>query len=186
MFNKKDIFDEMKKEIGDIIQLLNSTTACVTGHRSQKLPWKFNENDERCIRMKQKLKEEFIKAIERGYTTFITGMALGFDMICAEILLELKKKYKFIKIIGALPCRNQDKLWPAKEKERYRKLLDKLDAIRCIYNEYNGAECMHERNHYMVSNSSLIIALYNGLPGGTQKTIEFAKQQGLDVVIIEP
>ena len=63
---------------------------------------------------------------------------------------------------------------------------NKLDAIRCIYDEYNGAECMHERSHYMVSNSSLIIALYNGLPGGTQKTIEFAKQQGLEVVIIEP
>ena len=73
--------------------------------------------------MKQKLKEEFIKVIERGYTTFITGIALGFDMICAEILLELKKKYKFIKIIGALPCRNQDKLWPAKEKEKIQETV---------------------------------------------------------------
>ena len=82
-------------------------TACFTGHRSQKLPWKFNEEDERCLKMKQVLKEKLISAIERGYETFISGMALGFDMICVETLLELKKRYNNIKIIGALPCRNQ-------------------------------------------------------------------------------
>lgn len=45
---------------------------------------------------------------------------------------------------------------------------------------------MHERNRYMVTNSSLMIALYNGLPGGTQKTIEFAREQGLEIIIIKP
>lgn len=98
----------------------------------------------------------------------------------------IKKNYKDIKIIGALPCRNHDNLWPAKEKEIYRKILEKLDSIRCVYDEYNGSECMHERNRYMVTNSSLMIALYNGLPGGTQKTIEFAKEQGLEIIIIKP
>ena len=41
--------------------------------------------------MKEKLRNEIIKAIKNGYTTFISGMALGFDMICEEIVLELKK-----------------------------------------------------------------------------------------------
>ena len=132
------------------------------------------------------VKNEFIKALNRGYKIFITGMALGYDMICAEILLELKKEYKYIKIIGALPCRNQECLWPLKEQKRYKSILGKLDEIRCIYDNYNGSECMHERNHYMVNNSSLMIALYNGLPGGTQKTIDFAKKQGLEVVFIRP
>jgi len=34
-------------------------------------------------------------------------MALGFDMICAETILDLKKKYPDIKIIGALPVRHK-------------------------------------------------------------------------------
>lgn len=45
---------------------------------------------------------------------------------------------------------------------------------------------MLERNNYMVNNSSKMIALFNGLPGGTKKTIEYAKQQGLKIVIIKP
>ena len=74
--------------------------------------------------------------------------------------------------------------WNNEQKKRYRNLLKQLDGIRCKYEEYNGAECILERNNYMVDNSSKIIALFNGLPGGTKKTIKYAKQQGLDIVII--
>ena len=56
-----------------------------------------------------------------GYVYFISGMALGFDMICAEIVLELKMKYPYIKLICAIPCKNQDKLWNDDCKKRYKK-----------------------------------------------------------------
>ena len=157
---------------------------CFTGHRPQSLPWGFNEQDERCLKMKQQLKVEIVKAIEGGFTTFISGMALGFDMICAETVLELKKSYPQIKLIGAIPCKTQDKLWREKDKRRYRELLKKLDGIRCIYDDYIGSECMLERNRFMINNSSLVIALYNGRNGGTQKTLEYAKKQNIKIVIL--
>lgn len=185
-YKKADSLEEAKKEIGNIIQTLNSTTACFTGHRSQKLPWRFNEEDVRCRAMKASLVSEIEKAIRNGYKTFLCGMALGFDMICAETVLDLKKKYSDIKIIGALPCKTQDIKWSEKDRKRYGELLNRLDSIRCIYDEYIGAECMLERNRYMVNNSSLMIALYNGLPGGTKSTIDYARKQGLEVIIIKP
>ena len=178
--------DFAKQEIEKDIRQLNSTTACFTGHRSHKLPWKFNEKDERCIDMKIALRTEIEKAIKRGYTTFLCGMAIGFDMICAETVLELKAHYNYIKIIGAIPCRNQDKFWRYGDKKRYKQLLRKLDGIRCIYDKYNGTECIIERNKYMVNNSSLLIALFNGCPGGTKSTIEYAIKQKLDIVVIKP
>lgn len=82
--------------------------------------------------------------------------------------------------------KNQDCKWNNEQKKRYRNLLKQLDDIRCIYEEYNGAECMLERNNYMVNNSSKMIALFYGHPGGTKKTIEYAKEQGLKIVIIKP
>lgn len=169
-----------------MLKLIKSKTVCFTGHRSQKLPWRFNEEDARCQAMKVTLRSEIEKAIESGCNTFLCGMALGFDMICAETVLDLKKQYSDIQIIGALPCRTQEIKWQAKDRERYRNLLSQLDDIRCIYDEYIGAECMLERNRFMVNNSSLIIALFNGLPGGTKSTIDFARKQGLEVVVIKP
>ncbi len=183
---KTNALEQAKREIGEIIQSLNSTTACFSGHRSQKLPWGFDENDKRCLAMKNTLRSEIERAIQRGYKTFLCGMALGFDMICAETVLDLKERYDDIKIIGALPYKTQDKKWGSKDKDRYRKLLVRLDGVRCLYDKYIGRECMLERNRYMVNNSSLMIALFSGAAGGTKSTIEYAKKQGLEIVIIKP
>lgn len=163
-----------------------SKTCCFTGYRPQKCPWGFNEKDKRCLIVKKITNQTIIDAINNGFNTFITGMALGFDMICAEIVLKLKKKYKNIKIFAALPCENQDKLWNKKQKLRYKKILKKIDKIIYTSTEYSGAECMIKRNHFMVENSSMIIALFDGKSGGTEKTVKYAKKQGLDIVIINP
>ena len=37
-----------------------------TGHRPQSLPFGFNEADERCITLKQKLRDEIIRQIEEN------------------------------------------------------------------------------------------------------------------------
>lgn len=181
----ENTLDEANKELGNGIGGSISVTACFTGHRSKKLPWGYDETDERCVAMKKKLREEIEKAIESGYRIFLCGMALGFDIICAETVLELKKKHDGIKIIGALPCRTQDKRWSAKNRARYGAVSAQLDGIRCIYDDYTGAECMEERNRFMVDNSSLVIALYDGRGGGTKKTIDYARKQGLKVTMIE-
>lgn len=183
---EENSLDNIKREIGEVLQDFRSTTCCFTGHRSQKLPWRFNEDDPRCLEMKKRLYAEIEAAIGRGYKTFLTGMALGFDMICAETVIELREKYPDIKLIGALPCKDQDSKWQAKYKKRYWFLLKQLDGERCIYDTYIGVECMLERNRYMVNRSSLLIALFDGLPGGTKKTIDYAREQGLEIRIIKP
>lgn len=182
----KDNFEKSKKEIKKIINSLNAKTCCFTGHRPQSLPWGFNEQDDRCLKMKEKLRTQIINAINKGYNIFICGMALGFDIICTEQVLELKKQYTQIKIIGALPCKTQAKFWSKKDKLRYKSVLTKLDSIRCIYNHFIGNVCYLERNKYMINNSSLVIALFNGQDGGTKNTINYAKKQKIDIVIIEP
>lgn len=182
-FSKKKL-QEIIVKCENIKLDIRSHIVCFTGYRPQKCPWGFNENDPRCIDIKNQTKVKIENAIVRGYNTFISGMALGFDMICAELVLELKVKYPYIKLIGALPCEDQDNLWNTEQKKRYRYILSQLDAIRCIYKKYIGAKCMTERNHYMISNSSLVIALFDGKSGGTANTLADAKKQGLEIDII--
>ena len=43
---------------------------------------------------------------------------------------------------------------------------------------------MIRRNRYMVDRSSLLLACYNGTPGGTMSTILYAERQGLEVLQI--
>ncbi len=160
-------------------------TACFTGYRPQKCPWGFNEADERCQDMKRRLKLEIEDAIQRGIKIFLCGMALGFDTFCAEAVLELKKKYPDIKLIGALPCRDQDRLWQERDKKRYRNLLKQLDDVYCEHEHYEDG-CMQERNQFIIDNSSLCIALFDGKSGGTKNTVNYAYYKGLAVAIVRP
>ena len=67
-------------------------SCCFTGHRPAKLPWGTDEGDERCLRLKARLREVIARAVEDGYTHFICGMAEGCDLYCAEAVLALRER----------------------------------------------------------------------------------------------
>ena len=45
---------------------------------------------------------------------------------------------------------------------------------------------MLRRNRYLVDHSARIIAVYDGMLGGTMYTLTYAMRQGLEVTILDP
>ena len=80
------------------------TTCCFTGHRVLKKDFNY-----------EKLDETIETLIKKGYRTFLVGMAIGFDIECAKILLN-KRKYN-IDIVACIPCREQQKYFNKKQEE---------------------------------------------------------------------
>ena len=157
-----------------------------TGHRPQSLPFGFNEADERCIALKQKLRDKIIRQIEEnGVTHFITGMAIGVDMFAAEIVLGLKSAYNGITLECAFPCETQAEKWTEEQRDRYFDIASKCDKETLIQHHYTP-DCMHKRNRYMVDQADFIIAVWDGRPSGTGKTVQYAQRQGKPVTIINP
>ena len=157
-----------------------------TGHRPQSLPFGFNEADERCIALKQKLREEIINQIENnGVTHFITGMAIGVDMFAAEIVLGLKASYSGIILESAIPCETQAAKWSEEQRDRYFDIASQCDKETMIQRSYT-ADCMHKRNRYMVDHADYIIAVWDGRPSGTGKTVQYAQRQGKPITVINP
>ncbi len=159
---------------------------CFTGHRPKGLPWGYDETKESCVLFKSVMASIIEKAILNGYTYFISGMALGIDMICAEIVLKLKKKYKNVMLECAIPCLNQEKKWSLSQQERYKKIIHKADVVHYVSKTEYTNTCMNDRNNYMVEQSDVIIAVWNGKPSGTSNTIKFAKKRCNKIKIINP
>ncbi len=159
-------------------------TICLTGHRPKSLPWGYDESKESCIKFKKELEKIFNGAIEFGITTFLTGMAEGFDMIGAEILFELRKKHK-IKVIAVVPCVGQESKWKSDQQKKYKDILQRCDDVITLSERYTPT-CMNDRNKYMVDHSSICIACWNGKASGTGNTVRFAKQNGNKLRIINP
>ena len=159
-------------------------SCCFTGHRPAKLPWGTDEGDERCLRLKARLREVIARAVEDGYTHFICGMAIGCDTFFAEAVIALREQHGDITLEAAVPCGSQPDKWTKAQRLRYNELLDRCDTVTVLQYGYTD-DCMMQRNRYMVDRSSLLLACFDGRPGGTMSTIVYAERQGLKTVIIE-
>ncbi len=145
---------------------------CFTGHRPQKLSL-----SERKI--KKALVEEIERAIDDGFTTFISGMAQGVDIWAAEIILKLRKKYN-LKLICASPFEGFENSWSEEWKHAYREIIKNADLVKYICPRYSS-RCFQIRNEWMVDHSALVIAVWNGEPSGTKNTVVYAEKQGVEV-----
>ena len=156
-----------------------------TGYRPQKMPFGFDENDPRCIDFKHRLYDTIEDLIGKGYAHFISGGAMGMDMFAAEIVLELKDKYPWIYLEMASPFDGQADKWTPQYQARHERLFAEADKVTATSHEYTKS-CMFKRNRYLVDNADLLLAAYDGQPGGTAMTCDYARKIGVPIQTIMP
>lgn len=160
-----------------------------TGYRPYKLPFGCDFNHPDAIRLRAILKAEYERLYKQGFRQFLTGGALGCDMMAAEVILEMKQEYGGRKsgIIHVLciPCRRHTAKWEEADRERIRKIADK-SLVHFVSDKpyFNG--CMQARNRYMVDTSRVLIAVYDGKKGGTHNTVEYAQKMNKKIIVIRP
>jgi len=115
--------------------------------------------------------------------TFITGMARGVDIWAGEIVLQLRKQNPNLHLIAASPYKGFESRWSTDWQRRYNSILEQADLVRFVCKGYSKA-CFQIRNEWMVDRSARVIAVYNGEPGGTRNTIEYALKLGITTVKI--
>lgn len=152
-----------------------------TGHRPQKLPWGSREEDPRCRALKRLLDEAVAQAAERGFRTFLCGMALGCDTYFAEAVLKRRDADPSLRLEAVLPCPEQTDRWPEADRRRYEALLMRCDGLTVMEDAYSDG-CMLRRNRAMVDRAGLLITVYDGSSGGTGSTIQYARSRGVELL----
>ena len=157
---------------------------CFSGHRPEKL----KESPEE---VKTWLRQQITSAIAAGYTTFISGCAMGVDIWAGQIVLDImadqiiEKGSTNLHLIAATPWPGFASRWSAEWQEQYNDLLKRADLVIPISNHYHDG-VFQQRNEWMVDHSSRMIAFFNGAPGSTKNTIEYAEKQGIEVITNNP
>ena len=157
-----------------------------TGHRTQKLPFQ-DESDPRCAQLKRRLFCEAQKQLQPDETVFLSGMACGTDLWAAEAVILLKNAFPLhdIQLWAVIPYKKQAAYWPKAQQDLYRNILTEADKVIQISEEYTS-DCLHQRNRRLIDEADHLIAVYDGQPGGTRNTIDYARKKGLSITIIEP
>ena len=160
-------------------------TCAFTGYRPSKMPWGYDETDARCVEFRFRLREALEYLIGQGYTDFMSGGALGFDQMAARIVLSLREKYPWIRLIMVIPFDGQADKWSREQRGRWLEIIEESDRVIHISHSYDKG-VFFQRNHYMVENADLLLAAFDGQPGGTAGTVAYAKRHGVRVVRIPP
>lgn len=134
--------------------------------------------------VKSYLNEELLNAVNRGFTHFITGGAVGFDTLAAEKIILMREDYNFIRLILYLPCTDQVKDWNKSDKERFERILAMADEVYYVSREPYKEGCMRKRNLAMVEASDLCIAYLKNKSSGTSQTVKMARDKGIEIINI--
>ena len=124
--------------------------AAFTGHRS----YGGEENN--------RLQAVVEQLISEGVDTFLCGMAEGFDIAAAEVVIALKRRFKSIKLVCIIPYKGHREAMPSScWMVRYQSTLAAADSVITLAEEYSY-KAYRIRNDYLVANADIIVSYYTG------------------------
>lgn len=152
---------------------MGTKICCMAGHRdipTGKLDY-----------VKESLQKEIIRAMENGYTHFISGFEEGVGLLSASIVAGLITENPTLTLEAAIPYRNRLNT----ANELFRRLIGKCNIVG-VHSETYSPNCFMKRNRFMVSQAQCVIVVYDGREkGGTFFTIRYAYSQKRDVKVIK-
>lgn len=105
---------------------------------------------------------------EQGVRFFTAGPRWALTPWRRSASSSLKERYPSIRLLLALPCRDQDARWPREARERYRRLCQSAQGTVLLAEQYFEG-CMQQRNRFLVDQSAYCV-YYQNHPGGAPAT----------------
>lgn len=148
-----------------------------TGHRPDKLGG-YRSPNPICDWVSWCIHEELDRL---NPTKAISGMAQGVDQWAATICIN-----RNLPFIAAIPFVGQESMWPEAAQKRWRFLLGKAyETVVVCKGGYSPAK-MQKRNEWMVDHADVLIAVWDGTPGGTGNCVRYAEKKNKRIVRIKP
>ena len=122
-----------------------------------------------------------------GFHRFITGGAIGLDQMAAKTVADLRDtRFKDIVLVVARPFPSQDAVWPPQAKDYFKQLCKRADWVYDVCQDPYEPWKMQRRNEWMVDESQVGIAMWNGSNGGTANCVRYAQKKGKPILVIHP
>jgi len=121
------------------------------------------------------------RAIEAELTVIapekvISGMARGVDTIAARVSRRLKIPY-----VAAVPFLAQVSNHSDEDRAEWMELLEGAEDIQIVCDGDYAVWKFQKRNEWMVDNSQLVLAVWDGSRGGTANCVKYAQRVGRDI-----
>lgn len=142
-----------------------SATVAFSGHRTY------------CGQADDALHRTVAEAYACGCRTFLSGMAVGFDLAAAEVVSACREELPGMRLVAVVPFEGQQTHFSEADRLRFERLAAGADETVILSPRYHrGVYAV--RNDFLVAHASRLIVWFDGSPGGTHYTVRRALRAG--------
>lgn len=170
----------------------------ITGHRPDKLGG-YDANNPLRRHLRNRFKDILVSLVADALTfrwakpqdiEVYVGGALGFDTDAARVCVEAA-----VPFIAAVPFPSQYRRWRPDDQKVYHNMLtyakrveyvSSVDPPESVGVNFAVINMMYARNRYMVDRCDLVVAAWDGSPGGTAHCVKYAQSKGKEILVLTP
>lgn len=160
----------------------------LTGHRPNKLAG-YDLGHQFYVRLQARLEALLVEGLgKHEHLSLHSGMALGADTVWSMAALNVREQHRDrISFVAEVPVMTQSQRWPSRvDRDRWASHLAVADEVH-VYAQAYSPQCLWARNRAMIDAAQLLLAVWDGQPGGgTAGAVDYAQKHGVRVYRIDP
>ena len=132
----------------------------IIGQNPMRFPWGFDEEDDRCRKLKIELAQQIMMLRQNGVSQFLTACDCGVGLYAAEIVNGLRMSDHDLMLICCTPHEEQTTKWAPYLRERYFTMLEQCTLISAVC-EVGAPDAQLRAYKKIIDLADVVLAVYD-------------------------
>ena len=161
----------------------------VMGQHPMRFPWGFDEEDDRCQKLKMELAQQIMVLRQRGVTQFLTACDCGVGLYAGEIINGLRTTDRDLMLICYIPHEGQATKWAPYLRERYFTMLEKCTLISAVC-EVGAPDAQLQAYRKIIDLADVVLCVHDtdlsATDSGENRAFAFAVESHTPTLVLHP
>ena len=158
----------------------NPIRCAIIGQNPLRFPWGFDEEDDRCRKLKMELAQQIMVLRQSGVSQFLTACDCGVGLHTGEIINGLRMTDRDLMLICYTPHEEQATKWAPYLRERYFAMLEKCTLISAVC-EVGAPDAQFQAYKKIIDLADVVLAVYDKDTSPTGGAEDSALAYAMDV-----
>ena len=161
--------------------MTNPIRCAIIGQHPMRFPWGFDEEDDRCRKLKIELAQQIMVLCQGGVSQFLVACDCGVGLYAAEIVNGLRATTDHdLMLLCYTPHEEQATKWAPYLRERYFDVLEKCTYISAVC-EVGAPDAQLQAYRKIIDVADMVLAVYDRDTPPTGSAEDSALAYAMDV-----
>lgn len=132
----------------------------IIGQNPLRFPWGFDEEDDRCRKLKIELAQQIMVLRQSGVSQFLVACDCGVGLYAAEIINGLRTSDHDLMLLCYTPHEEQATKWAPYLRERYFTILEQCTLISAVC-EVGAPDAQLQAYKKIIDLTDVVLAVYD-------------------------